>query len=304
MRWSGAMSWQRQLHFFTGKGGVGKSVVACASAVAFVQQRHRVLLIQVNARDSHTRLLGMAPVTSEIRKVTDTLSVVNIDPAEAMKEYALQTLKLESVYRAVFENRATKAFLRFLPSMNELTMMGKIWFHAEEDHGKRYDRIVVDCPATGHALRLLQVAQVLHKAVPVGPLADKTLAMSTLFANPQRAAVHVIATPSELPVNEAIELRDRLRRDALAPLGSLIINQRRASLFHSDDHRRIGDLKSSLPASAAVAELRIAADLEEAAQQQRVASEQPVTCPLLEGPLQRQHIERLASVLLSQMGAP
>ena len=52
----------RQLHFVCGKGGVGKSVVACALARHFHREGNRVLLLQVNAPDSHARLLGTSPI--------------------------------------------------------------------------------------------------------------------------------------------------------------------------------------------------------------------------------------------------
>jgi len=56
----------RQIHFVTGKGGVGKSLVACALARCFVAESDRTLLVQVNARDSHAPLLGIAPVGDDL----------------------------------------------------------------------------------------------------------------------------------------------------------------------------------------------------------------------------------------------
>src|SRR5690349_8630613 len=118
-----ARLFERQLHFVSGKGGVGKSAVSVALALRFVGDGKKTLLVQVNAQDSHSRLLETAPITPELREVEKDLYVVNTTPADALREYALLTLKLELLYKAVFENPLTKTFLRFVPSMAELTML-------------------------------------------------------------------------------------------------------------------------------------------------------------------------------------
>src|SRR5687767_6989668 len=89
----------RQLHYVCGKGGVGKSVVACALARAFHDQGKSVLLVQVNAADSHSRLLETSSIGPEIKEVERGFYVVNSTPAAAMKEYALMTLRFEALYR-------------------------------------------------------------------------------------------------------------------------------------------------------------------------------------------------------------
>ena len=223
----------RQLHFVTGKGGVGKSVVACALAQAFVQEGQRTLLVQVNAPDRHAALLGIPPVGEDIRAAGPNLFVVNATPSAALKEYALLVLRFEALYRTVFENRVTKAFLRFVPSMAELTMMGKIWFHAEERDGDRpkYDRIVVDAPSTGHALKLLGVSRTVRDASRFGPMHDKTKLMADVIADPARTAMHVVTLPEDMPVNETIDLVTLVKESGDAPPGLLIVNNVLAPLF-------------------------------------------------------------------------
>jgi anion-transporting ArsA/GET3 family ATPase len=239
----------RQLHFVTGKGGVGKSFVACALARRFVDEGHRVLLAQVNARDSHAVLLGTGPIGDELRDVEPRLTVVNLRPPQAMREYALMTLKVEALYKAVFENRVTKTFLRFVPSLDELVMMGKLWFHAEETNwgDRRFDRIVVDCPSTGHALKLFAVARVITETLHVGPMVEKTRQMAATFADRSRTAVHLVTLPEELPVNETLELLQRLRREQSVPVGHVVVNQTLPRLFDERVRDGLARLDASLP---------------------------------------------------------
>ena len=155
------------------------------------------------------------------------------------------TLKFESLYRAVFENRLTKVFLRFVPSLNELTIQGKIWFHAEEqkDGARKFDHIVVDCPSTGHGLKFLRVARIVGDASRVGPMADKTKLMAAVVEDPKRTALHVVALPEELPVNEARDLVRQVRATQAAPLGAVFFNQRLQRLFDDDTERSLAILE-------------------------------------------------------------
>ena len=51
-----------------------------------------------------------------------------------MREYALMVLRFETLYKTVFENRLVRYFLRFIPSLQELVLLGKILFHMQEKH--------------------------------------------------------------------------------------------------------------------------------------------------------------------------
>jgi len=302
----------RQIHFITGKGGVGKSLVACALARRFVDEGDRTLLVQVHAKDSHAALLGIAPVGDDVAAAGRNLWTVNLHPAQAMREYALMTLKLETLYKAVFENRLTKTFLRFVPSLNELTMMGKLWFHAEErlDGGglfggsgqPRFDRIVVDCPSTGHALKLLSVSRVLTETLRVGPMVEKTKQMATVFGDARRSAIHVVTLPDELPVNETLELLAALDRDKTVHVGHLIVNQVMPRIFDERTEaalRRIPD-GSDLDAILAAGKRRLGRERLEARELSRLlqAGKPIVEVPLIpESPLQVSHVQRVGALL-------
>lgn len=305
----------RQLHYVCGKGGVGKSVVACTLARHFQRRGLRVLLVQVNAPDSHSRLLGTRPIDHELREEPrdrsgGTLHVVNITSAAAMKEYALMTLKFEALYRTVFENRLMRVFLRFIPSLTELTIQGKIWFHSEEtldDGSRRFDRIVVDAPSTGHGLRFIKVARIITDASRVGPMAEKTRLMAGVMEDPDRTAFHVVALPEELPVNEARELVADVRRTKAAPLGAAFMNQRLQRLFDERTEAALSHVRRGEPLEDRalrqlldVADRRRQREALERDQRARLdALEMPVVeLPLLlVAPLGPAEIDRFADVL-------
>jgi anion-transporting ArsA/GET3 family ATPase len=204
----------KRLVIVTGKGGVGKTTIATALALASARDGKRTLICEVNARERVTGLLGRPETGAEISSMEENLWAVDVRPHEAMREYALMILKFESIYNAVFENRLVRYFLRFVPSLQELVMLGKILFHLKEkrpDGGWRFERIIIDAPATGHAITFFSVPKVILDTVPPGALATDAKWMHEFLIDPAMTAAVLVSLPEEMPVNETIELAAALR---------------------------------------------------------------------------------------------
>jgi anion-transporting ArsA/GET3 family ATPase len=212
----------RRLLLVTGKGGVGKSTVAASLALRLAAAGMRTLLCEVNADRRLARMLGHPEVGADVTAVEPNLSMVDLQPDAAMREYVLSKIRLERVYRAVFENRMVRYFLRFIPALAETVMLGKVLWHVRQwpDAAGGFDRIVLDLPATGHALTLLGVPRSLLSALPSGPMASEAVWMQGLLT----AAV-LVSLPEELPVNETLELAQALRTELQIRIGAVVLNQ-------------------------------------------------------------------------------
>jgi anion-transporting ArsA/GET3 family ATPase len=204
----------KRLWIVSGKGGVGKSTISAALALRSARAGRRTLVCEVNTQERISRFLERPKAGPNVTLLEENLWAVDVRPQEAMREYALMTLRFETIYKTVFENRLVRYFLRFIPSLQELVMLGKILYHLQEklpDGKDRYETIVLDAPATGHAITFLNVPQVLLRTVPPGPLAREALKMKDLLVDPRITAAVLVAMPEELPVNEALELHAALR---------------------------------------------------------------------------------------------
>ena len=234
----------RRLLVVTGKGGVGKSSISAALALLAARRGQRVLVCEVNAHERVAPMLGALPSGTEIREVLPRLFSVNVQPREAMREYGIMTLRFKSLYDAVFENRVSRYFLRAIPSLAELVMLGKILHEARvEERGRhRWDLVVLDAPATGHALQLLGVPAALLDTVPPGPLRRDAQWMQELLVDPARTSVSIVTLPEEMPVNEAIELDHAVRGQLRMPRGALIVNALPERRFSPAEAERLSGL--------------------------------------------------------------
>ncbi len=229
----GVLSAQR-LWIVTGKGGVGKSTVAAALALASAREGKRTLVCEINATERISGLLGRPEAGPEVRLLEKNLWAVNVQPPEAMREYGLMVLRFETLYKTVFENRIVRYFLRFIPSLQELVILGKVLFHLDEklpDGRYRYERVVMDAPATGHAIAFLSVPQVLLETIPPGPMATQAKKMRAQLADPGITGTVLVSLPEEMPVNETVDLHRALTTEVKIPVSAAVLNMHTGQRF-------------------------------------------------------------------------
>ena len=221
------MNLDLRLVILAGKGGVGRTTVAAVLARALAAQGKRVLIAQTDAAERLGKLFGRTePVGPGIVTLAPGIDATNMTPKSALHEYGLMVLRYETVYRALFENRAVRGFLGAIPGLDAYAMLGKVWWHTTEmvKGRPRYDLVILDGPASGHATLMLRLPQAIIEAMPRGPLTKDAQAARALMTDPARAAMIIVTLPEELPVRETIELARTARDSLKIPLGPVIIN--------------------------------------------------------------------------------
>jgi anion-transporting ArsA/GET3 family ATPase len=236
---------QKRFIINTGKGGVGKTTISAALALAFAARGKKTLLMQLNVVDRLGQTFGVAPIGPEIVQIQPNLFAVNATPAEAMREYAMMIVKLKSIYKVVFQNKLVEKLLRVMPGLPELTLLGKAYFHEiERDTWGRpvWDVVIIDAPATGHGMFLLQIPQVISKALSSGRMADESKRMLALLEDPSRTVINLISLPEELPVSETLELRRQIAQAFRIQLGEVFVNSVVSTPFDDSDRKWLDDV--------------------------------------------------------------
>lgn len=239
---------EKRLVIVTGKGGVGKSTISASLALWASRKHKRVLLAEVAAKEGLSHFFGVPEVGSKITEIKPNLWAVNIQPKDALKEYALMVLKLKTLYNLVFERKMVKSFLDAFPGLDELVMLGKIWYHTQEVQSRKgrpkYDMVIMDAPATGHAISMLRLPHVIVEGMTTGPLKQSAQRMLKLLQDPAKTSLQIVTLPEEMPVNEALELKRAVDEILKIPTGYLFINGVYPRLFNKQEVEDFNFLKA------------------------------------------------------------
>jgi arsenite-transporting ATPase len=213
--------------FFTGKGGVGKTSTACATAINLADQGKKVLLISTDPASNLQDVFGV-DLTSKGTPIhgVPNLVVANLNPEEAAKEYRESVIapyigKLpESVLKNMEEQLSGSCTVE-IAAFNEFSD-----FITDKKTQQKYDHILFDTAPTGHTLRMLQlpsawsdfISESTHGASCLGQLAGleskKAVykqAVATL-ADGSMTTMLLIARPEYAPLQEAERASKELKQ--------------------------------------------------------------------------------------------
>ncbi|MDA2239528.1 arsenical pump-driving ATPase [Bacillus cereus group sp. Bc222] len=204
--------------FFTGKGGVGKTSTACATAITLADMGKQVLLISTDPA-SNLQDVFEIELTNKPKKIPSVpnLQVANLDPETAAHEYKERVVgpyrgKLPDAVIATMEEQLSGACTVEMAAFDEFSTL-----LTNKELTSKFDHIIFDTAPTGHTLRLLQLPtawsgfleESTHGASCLGPLAGlgdkKELYNQTVQAlsNPNQTMLMLVTRPDSSPLQEA-----------------------------------------------------------------------------------------------------
>ncbi|MGO8700207.1 MAG: arsenical pump-driving ATPase [Limisphaerales bacterium] len=145
--------------FFTGKGGVGKTSLACAASISLADRGARVLLVSTDPASNLDEVLGVA-LSLEPTAISGVprLSALNIDPGAAARAYRERLVgpyrgKLPEAILRSMEEQLSGACTMEIAAFDEFAKL-----LGEPASTVEYDHVIFDTAPTGHTLRLLSLA--------------------------------------------------------------------------------------------------------------------------------------------------
>ena len=276
----------------TGKGGVGKSTVALALALAAARRGKRTILCEVSAQEHLSRVFHRAEVGFHEVEMAENLWAISIDPDESLREYVLLQLKVKAMRDLLFKSRIFTYLAAATPGLKELVTIGKIWELALEDRkvkqGRNYDLVIVDAPATGHGVGFLQTPRTFANVARVGPIRQQAEILDKFIRNRKRTGMAVVTLPEEMPVNETAKLERDLASEVGVPVSRIFCNGLYPERFPEEEAGALIELAAEregavrVACRAAVSESRRArAEREQLARLEELTEAPVTTLPFL-----------------------
>jgi anion-transporting ArsA/GET3 family ATPase len=207
----------KRLVFVTGKGGVGKTTVAGCLALVAARRGKRVIVCEVTAAETWHDEVEVAPGIHSIA----------IDPERAMREYLSDQVG-GALSKMMTSSRVFTYLAAAAPGLRELLVIGKVWDLAQLDQRRTgdtpYDLVILDAPATGHALGMLRTPRTFRDVARVGPISRQAGKIDAFLTNPELTGIVAVAAPEEMPVNETIEFINALGDEMHLKPDAVVVN--------------------------------------------------------------------------------
>ncbi|MFA5862321.1 MAG: ArsA family ATPase [Candidatus Thermoplasmatota archaeon] len=210
------MAAHARLSIILGKGGVGRTTIACAFAVDRAVAGERVLLVSIVMDEDPT-----ARIQHEAAGV-DTggrLQLLSIDTRDLVDDIVRRVTRMGTMADFIIRSPSYESLVDIVPGVHEMAL-----FHELEKRTRgEFDRIVLDAPATGHGLHFLAAPEKTSRIL-AGPLKDRAERLRSWLQDPATTDVVIVTLAEEMPVRETIELASTLRRQGF-PLDNIVVNR-------------------------------------------------------------------------------
>jgi anion-transporting ArsA/GET3 family ATPase len=237
---------ERKLLVITGKGGVGRTTVAAAIGVLAASRGLRTIVVEVGSQGRLPGLFALAPPDPGVEAQLDEhLWTISIDPDRALLEW-LQKLGGRISGRMLAASGTFQYFAAAAPGAKELVSMIKIWELTQGERWRRragsYDLVILDAPATGHALGMLRSPHTFGAIARVGPIAAQAESVRELLEDPAQSSYVAVAQATEMAVAETLELHDELLSQLHRELDAVLVNGVLPLRFTASELQRIDQL--------------------------------------------------------------
>lgn len=225
-----------RLLFVLGKGGVGRSAVSGALALAATRQGKRTLLIEADLQTPIASAYGQHPGYDPV-ELASGLWGMALDGQKSLEQY-LSLVVPGPVLHAVFATSLYKYFVQAAPAVRELLMMGKVYHEIELRPDPQWGMVVFDAPASGQALSMLRMPFAARETFGESVVGREARNVENFFRTSGKCAFVGVTTAEPLPMSETLEFNHALHALGLG-LAAVAFNRVSSASFENADVSRM-----------------------------------------------------------------
>ncbi|HEY1274509.1 MAG TPA: ArsA-related P-loop ATPase [Thermoleophilaceae bacterium] len=246
----------KRLIVVTGKGGVGKTTVAAALGLAAARRGKRTIVCEVAEQERLAGMFGLDPIGYDERELAPGLHGISVAPERAKQEWLSYQLRSSTLAGVLGHSRVFQYLTAAAPGLDDLVTIGKVWDLAQlrrRTGGEVYDLSIVDAPATGHGLAMLNAPRTYAEVARVGPIRRQALRIHEFLTDGGSTGVLLVALPEEMPVSETVDFERRLGDEMGMGVDGIVVNALYPERFSAAEVRRIAELDGRASPAAAAA---------------------------------------------------
>ncbi|MGH7838022.1 MAG: ArsA family ATPase, partial [Candidatus Binataceae bacterium] len=227
---------RRRLVQVLGKGGVGRTSVAAAIAIAAAKRGRRTLVIETDPRTPIAAQHGLR-ASFQTAPAAPNLWLMLLDRQASLEEY-LGFVVARPLLRAVFASALYQYFVHAAPALRELMMMGKIYHEVERRGAPPWDLVVADLPASGQALGMIGTPLAARETFGGNLVGREAAEVARLFRDANKCAMILVTTAEPLALTETLEIHRQLAAWQITT-GAIVFNRMTAAAFTGVDIARM-----------------------------------------------------------------
>jgi len=256
-------------------------------------------------------VFGVSPPRGDNEvELTENLSTTSIEPDAVLRNWLEVQLHSRTLVAVLSRTPVFVYFIAAVPGAREVVTLAQAWNLAQPQRwgGKEagYDTVIVDAPASGHALGMLRTPRTFADIARVGTIRRQADRVRSLTTDPQRSAYVAVALAEEMPVTETLELEAQLEDEVGSGPAAIVANSLLPQRFSAAELEQLAEESRNgrPPEMEAALEAARSQGARARAQQgqlrrlKRGATAPVVTLPaLVDGELDREGLEQLAREL-------
>jgi len=197
----------RRLIFVTGKGGVGKTCLATSLGVLSADVGKKTIVVEVDNFHPSLSTVFATKTSYTPVKVQENLYICNITWRKSLEDWLYRTVKIKRIVKIIQANKIAMLFLDATPGAREIVILSKIIELLDN-----YDKVIVDLPASGHALGILRVPKTATELMRSGPIHERAKQILEVFSSAKTSLI-LSSLPEEMVVNETLEFRAKIMEE-------------------------------------------------------------------------------------------